>query len=326
MFRRLVAPLLTVAATAAVLVPSPAGATIARAPKPAFCNAFAQYFDLSFQVQFVKAFAGATGDPTAQEQVGDVFVLVLSPKLENLTLRMADTAPRQIRPLFAEQAKVFARGSEALEDLGITRRQLETLAKAPVDLSNEDLNALLGDVDVSKEDLEAAASEFDGDAALENVEASPAKQASFERAIEACGIVPIADLDCDELVAPDEAAATLGSAAQVETENGSCVYVGSAQDTGDPAEMTVEVYEGSRAYQRFTQDAENQSVPDLGTRATAIEGYATFSSTKTCGRTIVVDDGEHTVVVALCVPDADDEAPITTLTDVTRSVLDRVGA
>jgi hypothetical protein len=326
MARRFLAPLLAVVVIAVVLVPSPASAAVGRAPKPAFCNAFAQYFDLSFQIQFVKAFAGATGDETAQEQVGDVFVLILSPKLENLTSTMADTAPRPIRSLFADQAQVFARGSDALEDLGITRQQIETLAKAPVDLSNEDLNALLGEVDVSEQDLEAAAAEFDGDAVLETAEASPAKQASFERAIQACGIVPITGLDCDELVTPDEAAAALGSAAQVDTENGSCVYVGSAQDTGDPAELTVEVYEGSRAYQRLTQDATNQSVPGLGERATAIEGYATFSSTKTCGRTIVADDGERTVVVALCVPDVDDEAPIGTLTDVTTSVLDRVGA
>lgn len=326
MLRRLAVPLLTVVATTTMLVSPSAGATVVRAPRPAFCNAFAQYFDLSFQIEFVKAFAGATGDSSAQEQLGDVLVLVLSPKLENLTSTMAKTAPRQIRSRFAEQAKVLERGSEALESVGLTRKQLETLAKAPVDLSNDDLNALLGDVDVSKKDLEAAAAEFDGDAALENPEASPAKQATFERAREACGIVPITDLDCDELVTPDEAAATLGSAARVETENGSCVYVGSAQDTGDPAELTVEVYEGSRAYQRFTQAAENQPVPDLGTRATAIEGYATFLSTKTCGRTIVVDVGEHTVAVALCVPEAEDEAPIATLTDVTRSVLDHVGA
>lgn len=325
MRRRVVAPLLAIVA-ASILVPSSVGATVERAPKPAFCDAFAQYFDLSFQIQFVKAFAGATGDTSAQEQVGDVFVLVLSPKLENLVSTMASTAPRQIRSIFAGQAKVFARGRKALEDLGLTNQQLETLAKAPVDLSNEDLDALLGDVDVSKEDLEAAATELDGDAALENVDVSPEKRASFERAIEACGVVPMTGLDCDELVTPAEAADVLGSAPQVDASNGACVYEGSAQDDGDAAELTVEVYEGSRAYQRMTENAQNETVPDLGERATAIEGYATFSRTKTCGRTFVVDDGERTVVVALCVPDAEDEAPVRTLTDLTRSVLDRVGA
>jgi hypothetical protein len=310
---------------AAVLsLPSAASASTPAAPKEAFCNSFAEYFDLSFQIQFVKAFAGATGDEAAQEQVGDVFVLVLAPKFESLTSTMADVAPRQIRSLFAEQAEVFARGVDALEDIGLTPQQIRTLAKAPVDLSNDDLNALLGDVDVSKADLEAAAAEFDGDAALANAEAPPAKRAAFERAIARCGIVPRTDIPCDELVSPDAASSALGSPAQLDESTGACVYAGSAEDTGDAAELTVEVYEGSRAYQRFTEDAQNQSVPDLGERATAIEGYATFGRTKTCGRTIVVDDGAHTVVVALCVPSAADEAPIDVVTGVTRSVLDRL--
>jgi hypothetical protein len=323
MVRRVV-PCLVVCALA-VVAPSAAGATVERAPKPTFCNAFSEYFDLSFQIQFVKAFAGATGDESAQEQVGDVFTLVMSPKFEHLASTMADSAPKQIRSMFADQAKVFARGAGVLEDLGVTRQQIQTLATAPVELSNDDLTALLGKVDISKADLEAAATKFNGDAALERSDASQGKRAAFERAITACGIVPGTDVDCDELVEPEEAAAILGSAAQVDASDGSCVYEGSAQDTGDPAELTVEVYEGSRAYQRFTEDAQIQSVPDLGKRATAIDGYATFSRTKTCGRTIVVDDGSRTVVVALCVPDTDDEAPIVPLTDLTRSVLDRVG-
>jgi len=326
MLHRIVAPLFTVAVVtaAALAAPSPAGASLHHAPEPAFCDAAAEFFDLSFQVQFVKAFAGLSDDPSVQEKVGDVFALVLSPKLENLTSTMADTGPRRVRSLFADQAEVFGRGIEVLVDLGVTRQQVQTLARAPVDLTNSDLEALLGDVSVSEAELEAAAAEFDGDAALEDIGAPPAKRAAFERAIGACGIVPSTGLDCDELVTPDEAADVLGSEAQAESSNGSCVYVASGSDTGDEAELTVEAYQGSRAYQRLTQGTQNQSVPDLGERATAIEGYATFGSTKTCGRTLVVDDGARTVVVALCLPAASDEAPIDTLTDVARSALGRI--
>ncbi len=305
---------------------SSAGAELSGAPAPGFCDPLAQYFDLSFQIQFIKAFAGATGDDDAANAAGDALVLVLAPKLEQLTRSMAATAPSALRRSLERQATRFAEGTALLEEAGLTPQQVATLAAAPLDLDATSLDALLGQVDVPKDELEAAAAEFDGDRLLEPTRGTAAQRKAFERAVTDCGVVPIAGLDCDELVKPSEAADAVGSPATVERRNGTCVYVGSAQDTGDPAQMTVEVYRGNRAYGRLTQGAQNQDVPGLGVRATAIDGYTTFSSTKTCGRTIVSDDGTRTVVVALCIPDAEDEGPIATVTDVSRRALERVGS
>jgi hypothetical protein len=295
----------------------------AKAPTREACQAFADYFQVEYLVAFAAAFAGLGDKQQAKQTAADIrntFHLILSPKLERIAETLADGTSPPLHKLFVAQAKAFGKGVALLEGVGLTKAQIQELAT--VDLKPEtDLQAVVGDVDLDEQELERAAKKFGAVADSIDLEtATPKEQRAFRDAGLSCGVFPV-DVDCSEIVTDDEASALLGVAATGTNEDGTCTYTG--ESTGrDDAVLAVDVYESSLAFDRLTESAQNQDVPGVGDGATAVEGFNSFSSIKTCGRTLFVKDGERTVVVAVCAGDTPPSAE--TLAGVTNDVLDRL--
>jgi hypothetical protein len=310
----------------AVAVASLAGGAPVSAVQPstprisdAGCDAFADYFTIEFLVAFATAFAGlgeelggntepGSGRPVTKEDIQDVFHLIFSPKLENVTGTLAREAPRSIRGLFAKQRAVFAKGVDKLEALGLTKRQIRTLAR--LDLAPDtDIKEVLGEVDIPRARITAAAREFGKDADaldLDGVVTRP-QQAAFRGSGSSCGVFPARDVDCGALVGAEVASRLVGGAATVTDDNGSCVYAGPKDPGGDEPEMVIDVYETRRSFARLVETLQG-SGDELDTDTHLGDGFATFSSTKTCGKTLYSRTTDSTVVVAVCAPNDGDVA------------------
>jgi hypothetical protein len=302
---------LVVAATAA-----PAPASRARI-SAAGCDAFADYFTIEFLVAFASAFAGlgdelgtdgaAKGkkNPVTKEDIQDVFHLVFSPKLEAVTATLAREAPKSIRGLFARQRDVFARGVHQLAGIGLTKRQLAALAK--LDLKPDtDIKSVLGDVDLPKAELTAAAREFGkhaDDLDLNDV-VSKDQQRDFQRTGATCGVFPVTGLDCKSLVSTDLTRALVGGTAKVTNDQGTCTYAGPKDPGGDEPVMMIDVYKTPRAFGRLVEQLQGGESIDEDTHLS--QGFSTFSSTKTCGKTLYGRTSDSTVVIAVCAPNDGD--------------------
>lgn len=283
------------------------GASVpAPAPSRATCEAFADYFQVEYLVAFATAFASlgdANDADKAATEIADTFHLILSPKMERVTRTLARGTSPALRSLFRRQSAAFAAGVELLAGAGITKAQLASLAS--LDLGpNTDLQAVFGDVRLDKQELDAAVADFHDDAQSLDLNAgTPRQQRAFAAAGTACGVFPTSDLDCADVVTTDEAAALLGGPTTVKSEDGTCVYALSTAATGGTTELAIDVYESSLAFDRLTQFAENPNIPGVGDAAVSIGGFSSFSSTNSCGRTVIAKQGERTVTVAACTGD-----------------------
>jgi hypothetical protein len=275
------------------------------------CDAFADYFTIEFLVGFASAFAGLGdelggtkskgGDVVTKEDVQDVFHLVFSPKLERVTGTLAREVPRSIRGLFARQRDVFAKGVDKLEQLGLTKKQIAALAV--LDLKPDtDVKAVIGDVDLPTAKITSAARDFgkDADELGLDSQVSKSQQRDFERTASTCGVFPARDVDCESLVSSDTTNGLVGGAATVTNDNGSCTYEGPKDPGGDEPVMVVDVYRTPRTFARLVEQLQGGEPLDPDTYVA--RGFSTFSSTKTCGKTLVSRTDDSTVVVALCSP------------------------
>lgn len=275
------------------------------APTRAACEAFADYFQVEYLVAFASTFAGI-GDKQKAEatraEIRDTFHLLLSPKLEQVTRTLADGSDPALSKLFVRQAKGFARGVALLEGVGLTKQQIQILSE--LDLKPEtDLQQVVGDVNLDKAELKRAVKKFAASAtSIDLNQATSRERRAFAAAGTACGVFP-ADVTCSQVVTTDEAAALLGVPATAKNEDGTCTYTGPPDKSRDAAELAVDVYESSLAFDRIAGSAQSQSVPGVGDAAVAVDGFSSFSSVKTCGRTLIVKQGERTVVVAACTGD-----------------------
>jgi hypothetical protein len=312
--RKLTAPLLAVALAAVLVVPLAASDAAAARPASAqpsegFCTAVSEYFQISFALSFIAAFAEGFGgdevDPDELEDVQALFQLALSPKFAALTSTLAeDTDDRDLRKGFARLNDTYQSGVDLLrEDVGLTRAQIRQIAEAEIE-PDSDGDQVIEDTGANERKLRAAARKFQKQIPeLELTDLGRKAARAFQGAATDCGVFPAGDLDCEELVPQDLVVAVIGEIADTETDSG-CVYQGPESDD-DQAELAVEVYNSAAAYDRLTEQGQNQDVPGVGDEATALEGFTSFSSFKTCGTTLVVLSGETTVTVAGCVPDGD---------------------
>jgi hypothetical protein len=275
------------------------------APTRAACEAFADYFQVEFLVAFASAFAGIGDKQKAQAtavEIRDTFHLLLSPKLEQVTRTLADGTDPALRKLFVRQTRGFARGVALLEGVGLTKEQIQKLSE--LDLKPEtDLQKVVGDVNLDKEELKRSVKKFAASAkSIDLNEATSKERRAFTAAGSACGVFPV-DISCSKVVTPDEATALLGGPVTTKNEDGTCTYTTSVDASHDDAELAVDVYESSLAFDRVTESAQHQVVPGVGDAAVAVDGFNSFSHVSTCGRTLVMKQGERTVVVAACAGD-----------------------
>jgi len=314
-----------VGAAAALLVTLVAP-TIATAAAPRVqlsnkaCDAFADYFTIEFLVAFASAFAGLGEDlgsdsgrgsgngsngggkeSVSAKEIADTFHLVFSPKLANITGTLADEGPRSIRRLFAKQRDVFEYGVELLRKAGLSNKQISALAT--LDLSPDtDLDEVLGETDIPEKKIEEAADQFGertGELDL-NDEATPRQQRAFQRAGSGCGVFPDSDIDCESLVPSELAAPLVGGEPDVTNDDGSCTYTGPSPSDNDEPVLAVDVYPSARTFERLIEQLQGgQKIDD---DAYVTEGFSSFSSIKTCGRTLYSRTDRDTVVVALCPP------------------------
>jgi hypothetical protein len=298
------------------------------------CDGFADYFTIEFLVAFASAFAGLGGESAkaddgstvTADDVANTFHLIFSPKLEKITGTLAAESPKSIRKLFARQHAVFAQGVDMLEELGLTKRQLKVLSE--LDLSpNTDVAQLLGEVKVSKAKLLTAAKDFGKIAApLDlNDSTTAAQQRAFQQTGTRCGVFPESDLDCESLVGTELSAPLVGGDPAVKNDQGSCTYTGPAGADGDEPVMIVDVYPSPRTFDRLIK-----ALPDAEKVGDAYvaDGFSSFSSTKTCGKTLYSQNDGDTIVVALCPPgdgdvNADDLLQVRDAVVAARSILNK---
>ena len=312
-----VVALLTLIATLPGLVVPASTASAARTSKVSdkACDGFADYFTIEFLVAFASAFAGigsgglggsgsskgGTSSSVSAEEIQDIFHLIFSPKLQAVTALLAHEAPSSIQGLFAKQEAVFNRGVDILEGLGLTRKQLQQLAA--LDLSpNTDVSKVLGDVKVSKAKLRAAGKEFGRDAgALDlNRVVNRAQQRAFQRTGTQCGVFPDSRIKCGSLVGTEVSAPLVGGAPTVKDKQGSCTYTGPAEPGADEPLMIVDVYPTPRTFERFAKQLQSPQNVDADTYLA--DGFSSFASSKTCGKTLYSRTAADTIVVALCPP------------------------
>ena len=336
---------LVAVATVLATVPAvgAAGAAGAPAPSAKACRAYDDYFQVTFAVALITQLGEAfsevhrtggtttttsaaetttsTGNQADPEEIRNFILLVLSPKLAQSTAVLARTAPRSIRPIFAEQRDVYREGVELLRDVGLSEHELELIREA--DFGEESPDELAGDLDIDRADLEDAAAEFGRSAdVLTASEASDAQAREFQRLGVDCGSLPDSTVDCEALVGADLRDRLLGAGATVENNGDTCTYTGAKTDNGDEPVLGVNVYRTAAAYDRLVE--QNKAQDEIDDDNATIDGYTTFSSFKTCGRTLFSRADAATVVVALC-PVDDAAVPDADLTDVRDAVVEELG-
>jgi hypothetical protein len=309
-----------------------AGATTASktaVPSDDFCVSFTDYFQVVFALQLITAFAalGESSPKTTPEDARNLFLLVLSPKLERLTRHMVAEPKTHLRKLFTKQNKSFRVGIDLLRSIGFTDKQLQVLAKSALDSSDAELKRVVGEVKVSQTRIKAAAKTFGKQGATLDLGTVGTKdQRALARVGSACGTFP-SPVDCATLVTSAEAAAVLGGPATKADTNG-CGYDGAEPPVGTKPQLYFDVYTSARAFATITKGTHNQNVPGIGDAAVALDGFKTFSLDNTCGKSLAVKDGDRVVVVALCL--ADDvngnitTVSVSTLVGVAKKILDRL--
>lgn len=326
--KRLVGALL-VAAMLAVGSQATAGAAgQTKEPNDRFCSAITDHYRVGFIVALAASFAEGLGDEAgkkAAEEARNTLLFVLSPKLEKLTRTMSKTAPDPaLARVMKRQAKAFKQGIEMLRDAGVPEKAIKTLADLPLDSgSDTDFDEIVDDAKVSKKKIELAAKKFGAQFGDDlNSESLPRSvQAAYADAGVACGVFPDRSVSCRDVVNDADVTAIIGPIAKTEDEGGSCKFESEdPPDSNQPDEVIVDIYASDRAFDTLSELAENQSVPDIGDEAVALEGINTFTSGSTCGRTIIVRDGDRTVVGAACIRDGD--VDIQDLTTLVQDVLD----
>jgi hypothetical protein len=331
--RGLVAVVVLGVVAATVMSPSALAAPRQQRMSEATCDAFTDYFQVNFALAFITGFAEAFGateeeDPQSAadlDQIRSVTLLVLSPKLEESTSVLARRGPRPTRALFREQHDIYTEGVRILQDdLGLTDDQIQEIRDAELEAAAGD--ELADEVDLTKEELDAAATTFGESVETLNAEdLSTRQEHALNRLASGCGTVPIADLDCDTLVAADMRDALLGEPSTAENDDGTCDYTVATDDGVDSPELGVEVYATERSFDRLveTLDAADKVSDD----AYLVDNFTTPASfrVKTCGSTLFMRTSSRTVVVAACLP-GDAEVNVDDLTEIADTAAESLDA
>ena len=311
-----------------VLVGGPAGAataarvSTASTPPAEFCNAFGEYYDAAFLVQFITAFAQSL-KPKAAAKTRTSILLVLSPKLQKLLGEMATTGSTPLRAPFAKQVKQFARGTQLLRAAGLNDTQIKALADAPLHTTSA-TDDLLGKTPITKKKLNAAVDKFGKVGASVDPTKTLTSAQRNRLGIDgvSCGVFPDPSVACTALVPADDVAATAGADATPQTTQG-CWWKGADGPDGNPLGLGVDVDRGTLAYDRIVGAGKGATpVPGVGDAATMLDGFQSFADFSSCGHTLVTKAGDRTVTVALC--PVSGEATPDRLAALARSVLARL--
>ncbi len=325
------------------LAPAPASATVGRAPlTDDYCSAFSEFYSVTVLVEFsvalFEAFSRAPGDaegsagsPSADgddlpdaDQLRASYYALLSPKLSAVTAELARTSPRALKPLFRQQREIFERGVDLLRDVGIPEAQIDAIAVVSIDSATAEVSQLTGDVDIDDDALDTLAREFLVELdAFDDVDVSPKAERILDRSSSECGITPSVAYDCDEVLPESEAEAILGDTVTLEDEG--CDYTGPEPVDGLTPEIEVLVYDSARAFDLVIGPVPTDDVAGIGDQAVALEGFNADGHSITCGRTLVVTEGDRTIVIALCLGGDDPEVTDEQLVEITEGVLQRIG-
>lgn len=330
------------AATCVAVLGSTAAATSAgaatprQAPSDKYCEALQTNYAVTILLGFISAFSDigndasgdSGGEPVDPDEIRGTFLLVLSPALESTARELAKGGSKKLRKVFAAQAKVFARGVEILQDdVGLTDEQIDSLRE--INLSTDpgsagDLETVFEDNDIDEDEVKALGNDFGGEFEDAASGAGPKQRQEFERLGTRCGVTASTEIDCGELITPEEATAALGAEA-TRDDGETCSYLGPDPDSGLQSELAVEVFDTAKAFDRITEAAtESQTLDGVGDEAIAFEGFSAQGGIKTCGRTLVAQGDDTTIVVALCLPE-EAEVSDDALVGLGTQVLDRLG-
>lgn len=313
------------AATCAAVLGSTAAATSAgaatprQAPSDKYCEALQTNYAVLILIGFISAFSDigndasgdSGGEPVDPDEIRGTFLLVLSPALEGAARELAKGGSKKLRKSFAAQAEVFAKGVDILqEDAGVTDEQIDALRD--FELSTDpstasELETVFEDNDIDIDEVKALGKDFAGELDDTGPGVGRKQRQEFERLGARCGVTASTEIDCEELFTPEDATAILGVDATRDDDE-VCSYLGPDPDSGLQSELAVEVFDTARAYDRITEAAlESQAFAGVGDEAIAFDGFSAQGGIKTCGRTLVAQGDDTTIVVALCLPD---DAPV----------------
>jgi hypothetical protein len=117
----------------------------------------------------------------------------------------------------------------------------------------------------------------------------------------------VSDINCQTLVGDELTSPLIGGAATVKNDSGSCTYQGPKDPGGDAPVMIIDVYQTPRSFARLVEQLGGGEQIDADTHLA--DGFSTFSSTKTCGKTLYSRTADSSVVIAVCPPN---DGPIAT--------------
>jgi hypothetical protein len=302
------AALVTGATLLLASMPATAGARTAAGDRgDTYCSALGAFYEATISVQIAvelgEAFSEGAGDAFDADEVRAGLLILLSPKLEEVSKQLSKGGERALNRAFRRQRKVFARGVQLLRQTGVTDEQIDELRDVEVSEASDDLDELLGDSGVTEDDVAAAARKFKPELEKLTIGVDQEVTDAFEQAATECGVVS-SPIDCTTVFPQTDAEAILGVTT---SQDGSACDYEAVEGDGDAPEAAVEVYESGRAFDALTKNVEPETVEGIGDEAVSFEGFSAYFSGKTCGRTLVVREGDRTVVVALCLVD---EAPV----------------
>jgi hypothetical protein len=323
---RLAFSVVLASALGAGVLPVTAGARVSAArPSSSACTSFGEFYGVQFALAFVTSFAGAAAGPHKQAEVKDaknVAQLIFSPKLQKVTAELATSAPKVLRKGWSRAAKAYGEGVKILRDLGLTDKQIKQIANADLTQTNSVDSKVFNDkYHVTKAKLAAAGRKF------QKVQTSIFKKATRPEAeaLQAlsveCGVTPDKSVDCSVLVTDAEVQALIGP---ITDKNGSCSWDGTKGDTGLDPELAVEVYRNPDVFTQKTKKlTDTSSVSGVGDKALVATGFSSANRGATCGKTLYVQSGSDTIVVALCLPN-DVDPTEAQIVDVATNVLTRL--
>lgn len=309
------------------LTSTASAATTEAPPSSGACKSFGEFYSVQFLLAFVGGFADAAAGPDKKAEVADaksVAQLIFSPKLQKVTAELATTAPKVLRKGWSKAATAYGEGVKILRDLGLTAKQIKQLANAELTQNNKvDSKEFNDKYHVTKAELTAAGRKFKKVQTSIFKKATRAEGAALQTLSVGCGVTPDTSVACSTLVPDAEVEALVGP---ITDSNGSCSWDGTKGSTGLKPEVAVEVYRNPDVFTERTKKLSDTSpVSGVGDDALLASGFSSSNRGATCGKTLYVQSGSDTIVVALCLPN-DIDPTEAQIVDVAKNVLTRLEA
>jgi hypothetical protein len=308
-------------------LPGTAGARTASArPSSSTCTSFGEFYSVQFLLAFVGGFADAAAGPDKKDEVADaksVAQLIFSPKLQKVTAELATSAPKVLRNGWSKAAKAYGEGVKILRDLGLTDKQISQLANADLNQNDKvDSKEFNDKYHVTKAELTAAGRKFRKVQTSIFKKATRTEGAALQTLSVQCGVTPDKSVDCSTLVTDAEVQALVGP---ITDSSEACSWDGTKGDTGLKPELAVEVFRNPDVFTQKTKKLTDTTPVSVADKALLASGFTSSTRGATCGKTLYVQSGSDTIVVALCLPN-DVDPTEAQIVDVAKNVLTRLEA